>query len=69
MEEMNIVLALFMLQGILQKQTQRSYYSKNCLTLSLSETFLHFTDNSTPNEYQSPAKLFKTYPTVQQLNK
>jgi hypothetical protein len=81
-DEMYVVLAIFMLIGILQKPTQRSYYSKNCLlftpffseTLSLERLelivkFLNFIDNSTASEYQGPAKLFKIHPTVQHLNK
>jgi hypothetical protein len=80
-DEMYVVLALFMLMEIVQKPTQRSYYSKNHLrftsflpeTLSLERLehiirFLHFSDNSALNEYIGPAKLFKIYPGIEQLN-
>jgi hypothetical protein len=69
--------ALFTLMRILQKPTQMSYYSKNCLIftpffsqavplerLEFTVRFLHFIDNSTENEYQVPARLFKIYPVV-----
>jgi hypothetical protein len=62
-DEMHVVLALFMLMEIVQKPTQRSYYSKNCLlftsflpkTLSLERLeliirFLHFNNISALNE-------------------
>jgi hypothetical protein len=81
LDEMCVVLALFVLMEIVQKPTQRSYYSKNCLlfTCFLPETrsierlgliirFLHFNDNSALNEYIGPAKLFKMYPVTEQLN-
>jgi hypothetical protein len=79
--EMHVVLALFMLMEIVQKPTQRSYYSKKHLlftsflpeTLSLERLeliirFLHFNDNSALNEYIGPAKLFKIYPVIEQPN-
>jgi hypothetical protein len=80
-DEMYFVLALFMLMEIVEKPTQRSYYSKNCLlftsflpeTLSLERLeliirFLHFNENSVLNEYIGPAKLFKIYPVIEQRN-
>jgi hypothetical protein len=57
LDEIYAVLPLFMLMGILQKPTQRSTYSNNCLlyTLSFPETLslegleltrsLHFSNN------------------------
>jgi hypothetical protein len=80
-DEMYVVLALFMLMGIVQKPTQRSYCSKNHLlftsflpeTLSLERReliirFLRFNDSSALKEYIGPAKLFKIYPVIEQLN-
>jgi hypothetical protein len=37
--------------------------------LELIVWYLHFFDNSTVNEYQGPAKIFKIYPILQHLNK
>jgi hypothetical protein len=61
-DEMYMVLALFMLMGIVQKPTLRSYYAKNRLLftpfssemfplerLEVVMKFMHFSDNSKMN--------------------
>jgi hypothetical protein len=78
---MYVVLALFMLIGIVQKPTLRSYYAKNRLQftpyfpetlllerLELIIKFMHFVDNSKQNEYQGGSKLFKVFPAIWHLN-
>jgi hypothetical protein len=80
-DKMYVVLALFMLTGIVQKPTLRSYYAKNHLLftpyfpktlplerLELIIRFMHFADNSKQNEYQGPSKLFKIFPAIRHLN-
>ena len=39
--EMYVVLALFIFMGILQEQTEKSHYNKNCLH-TVSSTLKHF---------------------------
>jgi hypothetical protein len=76
-----MVLALFMLTGIVQKPTLSFYYIKNRLlftpyfpkTLLLERfeliiRFKHFADNSKQNEYQGPSKLFNIFPAIWHLN-
>jgi hypothetical protein len=80
-DEMYVVLALFMLIDIVQKPTLRSYYAKNSLlftsyfpkTLPLERfeliiRFMHFADNSKQNECQGALKLFKIFPVIRHLN-
>jgi hypothetical protein len=63
---------LFMLMEMLQKPTQRSYYSKDHLLFTpfskmswleklVFSILFHVTENSVLNEYQGPNKLFKLY--------
>ncbi|XP_021932761.1 piggyBac transposable element-derived protein 4-like [Zootermopsis nevadensis] len=81
-DEMYVVLALFMLIGIVQKPTLRSYFSKNSLlatpvfgsVISMDRfesvcKFIHFTNNDSKDTYQGPPKLFKIYPVISYLNK
>jgi hypothetical protein len=81
-DNMYVVLPLFMLLGIIQKPALRSYYKRNQLLFTpffFSETsalerlevimkFMRFSDNSKQNEYQGPPKLFKIFPVVRHLN-
>ncbi|XP_068082602.1 piggyBac transposable element-derived protein 4-like [Anabrus simplex] len=79
--EMYIVFALYMLTGIVQKSTLRSYFSKSRLlstpifnsVISLDRfesitRFLHFTDNATKPLFQGPMKLFKISLVLDYLN-
>ena len=74
-DEMYVVLALFMLTGIIQKPTLRSYFSKNCIlvtpifgsiiAMDRFESicnFMHFNNNDNIGTYQGQSKLFKIYP-------
>jgi len=76
--EMYVVLALFMLMGIIQKPTPRSYFSKNYILatpifgsiISVDQfesicNFMHF-NNDHIGTYQGPSKLFKIYPVLSQ---
>jgi len=80
-EEIYVVLALFMLMGIVQKTSLRLYFSRNHLVatpvfgsvISLDRfesicRFLHFTDNTTKDTYEGQQKLFKIYPLIRHLN-
>ena len=80
-DEIYVVLALFMLMGIIQKPTLRSYFSKNCIlatpifgsTISMDRfesicNFMHFNNNDNTRTYQGPSKLFKIYPVLSHLN-
>ena len=80
-DEMYVVLALFMLMGIIQKPTLRSYFSKNCILatpifgsiISMDRfesicNFMHFNNNDNIGTYQGPSKLFKIYPVLSHLN-
>ena len=81
--EMYVVLALFMLMGIIQKPTptRRSYFKKNYILAtpifgSIISTgrfesicnFMHFNNNDHVETYQGPSKLFKIYPVLSHLN-
>jgi hypothetical protein len=81
--KMYVVLALFMLMGVVQKPTLRSYYKNNWPLLTpvipLQETlalekleviikFMHFSDNSKQNEFQGCSKVFRMYPVIQHLS-
>jgi len=76
-----VVLALFMLMGIIQKPTLRSYFSKNYILatpifgsiISMDQfdsicNFMHFNNNDHTGTYQGPSKLFKIYPVLSHLN-
>jgi len=72
--EMYIVLALFMLMGIIQNSTPGLYFSKNFIlatpifgsitSMDRFESicnFMHFKNNDHLGTYQGPSKLFKIY--------
>jgi len=80
-DEMYVVLALFMLMGIIQKRTHRSYFSKNFIlttpifgsitSMNRFESicnFMHFNNNDHVGTYQGPSKIFKIYPVLSHLN-
>ncbi|PNF18924.1 hypothetical protein B7P43_G18030, partial [Cryptotermes secundus] len=80
--EIYVLLGLFMLMGIIQKPTLRSYFSTRRIMstpgfrdiisrnrLELICKFLHFVDNETMSTYQGPQKLFKIFPLISHLNK
>lgn len=80
-EEIYVVFGLYMLMGIIQKPTIRSYFSKKdiistptfnkIITSDRFESitkFLHFIDNETINAFEGPKKLFKIYPVIKHLN-
>jgi len=80
-DEMYVVLALFILMGIIQEPTLRSYFSKNCILATpifgsiismdrfeLICNFMHFNNNDNIGTYQGPSKLFKIYPVLSRLN-
>ena len=80
-DEMYVVLALFMLMGIIQKPTLRSYFSKNCILatpifgsiISMDRfesvcNVMHFNNNDNIGTYQEPSKIFKIYPVLSHLN-
>jgi len=80
-DEMYVVLALFMLMGIIQKPTLRLYFSKNCIlatpifgsVISMDRfesvcNVMHFNNNDNIGTYQEPSKLFKIYPVLSHLN-
>ena len=80
-DEMYVVLALFMLMGIILKPTLRSYFSKNYILgtpifgsiISMDRfesirNFMHFNNNDHIGTYQGPSKLFKIYPVLSYLN-
>jgi len=80
-DKIYVVLALFMLMGIIQKPTLRSYFSKNCVLatpifgsiISMDQfesicNFMHFNNNDNIGTYQEPSKLFKIYPVLSHLN-
>jgi hypothetical protein len=79
--EIYIVLGLFMLMGIIQKPTLRSYFTtkRGISTLGFREiitrerlelicTFLHFADNETITNFEGPKKLFNIFPLILHLN-
>ncbi|XP_071057565.1 piggyBac transposable element-derived protein 4-like [Onthophagus taurus] len=80
-EEIYVVFGFYMLMGIIQKPTIRSYFSKKdiigtpifnkIMTLDRFElitNFLHFVGNDTINAFEGPKKLFKIYPIIKHLN-
>jgi len=80
-DEIYVVLALFMLMGIIQKPTLHSYFSKNYILtttvfgsiISMDRfesicNFIHFDNNDHVGTYQGPSKLFKIYPVLSHLN-
>jgi len=80
-DELYVVLALFMLMGIIQKPTLRSYFSKNFIfttpifgsitSLDRFESicnFMHYNNNDHVGTYQGPSKLFKIYAVLSHLN-
>jgi len=75
--EIHTVLGLFLLMGIVQKPTARSYFSKRRVIstpefaaviirerIELICKFLHFKDNESLPTYQGPSILFKIYPVI-----
>ena len=75
------ILVLFLLLGIVQKPTARSYFSKRRVIstpgfadvisrerFELICKFLHFIDNESLPTYQGPPILFKIYPVICHLN-
>ena len=80
-DEMFVVLALFMLMGIIQKPTLRSYFSKkymlatpvfgSVISMDRFESIcnvMHFNKNDNIRNYQEPSKFFKIYPVLSHLN-
>jgi len=72
-DEMNVVLAIFMPMGIIQKPTLSSYFSKNYILgtpvfgsiISMDRfqsicNFMHFNNNYLVGTYQGPSKLSKS---------
>lgn len=72
--EIYVLLGIYMLMGIVQKPSIRSYYCKDPFIetpifskimkkerYDLICKFLHFVDNNTKKTFQGPAKLFKIY--------
>ena len=81
LNEMYVVLAVFMLMGIIQKPTLHSYFSKNYILVtpifgSITSMdrfesiciFMHFNNNDRIGTYQGPSKLFKIYPVLSHLS-
>jgi len=79
--KMYVVLALFMLMGIIQKPTLHSNFSRNyilatpifgsIISMDRFESiciFMHFNNNGHIGTYQGPSKLFKIYPVLSHLN-
>lgn len=79
--EIYVVLALFMLMGIVQKQTLECYFTKNATTATpifnsvmsmerfqAMQKYMHFANNENQHLYRGPDKLFKIYPIVQHMN-
>jgi hypothetical protein len=80
-DEMNVVIALFMLMRMIQKLTPRYYFSKNSILATpvfssvismdcfeATCNFMHF-NNERIGTYHEPSKLFKIYPVLSYLNK
>jgi hypothetical protein len=78
-DEIYVVLALFMLLGIMPKL--RSYFSTNFIlatpifgsVISMDQldsicNVMHFSNNDNTGTYQEPSKLFKIYPVLSHLN-
>ena len=81
-DEIYTVLGLFMLMGIIQKPSLRSYFSTkrvlstpgfgDVITRDRFEIickFLHFTNNEDTLSYSGPPKLKKVFPVISHLNK
>jgi hypothetical protein len=79
--EIHVLLGLFLLMGMVQKPTMRSYFSKKRVLstpgfadvisrerFELICKFLHFIDNDSLQAYDGPPKLFKIYPILRHLN-
>jgi hypothetical protein len=79
--EIYVVLGLFMLMGIVQKPTLRSYFTtkrvistpgfRDVITRDRFELicrFLHFIDSETISTFEGPQKLFKIFPVTLHLN-
>jgi hypothetical protein len=79
--EIYVVLGLFMLIGIIQKPTLRSYFTtKRVISttgfgdiitkdrLELICKYLRFANNETINNFQGQKKLFKIFPVISHLN-
>jgi hypothetical protein len=79
--EIYIVLGLFMLMGIIQKPTLRTYFTtkrlistsgfRDIITRERLEVickFLHFTDHESISNFEGPEKLFKIFPVISHLN-
>jgi len=79
--EIHTVLGLFLLMGIVQKPTARSYFSKRRVIstpgfadvisrerFELICKILYFIDNESLPTYQGPPILFKIYPVICHLN-
>ena len=81
-DKMYVVLALFMLMGIIQKPKVCSYFKKKNYILGTPIfgsiiymdrfeslcNFMHFNNNDHIGTYQGPSKLFKIYPFLSHLN-
>jgi hypothetical protein len=79
--EIYVMLGLFLLMGIIQKPTLRSYFSRKRILstpgfgdvisrdrFELIMKFLHFSDNTNKGNYEGPAKLYKIYSVLSHLN-
>jgi hypothetical protein len=79
--EIYVVLGLFLLMGIIQKPTLRSYFTtKRVIStpgfgdiitrdrLELICKFLHFANNETINSFRGQKKLFKIFPVISHVN-
>jgi hypothetical protein len=79
--EIYIALGLFLLTGIVQNPTVRSYFSKKITSspgfasliirqrFELICKFLHCREHESLSTYQAPPKVFKIYPVTCHLNK
>jgi hypothetical protein len=79
--EMFVMLGLYLLMGIIQKPTLRSYFSRKRILstpwfgdiisrdrFEQIKFFLHFADNANKADYEGPAKLYKIFPVLSHLN-
>jgi hypothetical protein len=80
-KEIYVVISVFMLTGIIQKPTLRTYFVRNQLVampifgtiisldcFEFTCRFLHFTDKNTIDTYQGPPKVLKIHPIIAHLN-
>jgi hypothetical protein len=79
-DEMYVVLALFMLMGIIQKPTLRSHFQKvlfwQLLSLAVISmdwfesicNYMHFSNSEGIATHKGPSRLFKIYPVQYHLN-